>query len=55
MHALIKVNGGWKIRLETGKVFPRVYPTAEAGVKRISELRRHANKVTQPSSPGLKP
>jgi len=38
---LVKVKGGYKIRLESGKLLPKVYPTRAAGNKRIGQLKSH--------------
>ena len=35
----VKVKGGFKIRLESGKLLPKVYPSAEAADKRIGQLK----------------
>ena len=35
----IKVSGGYKIKLESGRLLPKVYPSAEAADKRIGQLK----------------
>lgn len=35
----VKTKGGYKIRLESGKLLPKVYPSAEAADKRIGQLK----------------
>lgn len=35
----VKVKGGYKIRLESGKLLPKVYPSAAAADKRIQQLK----------------
>ena len=35
----VRVSGGFKIRLESGKLLPKVYPTAAAADKRIGQLK----------------
>lgn len=34
----VRVSGGWKIRLESGKLLPKVYPTVKAVQKRLQQL-----------------
>lgn len=41
---LIPTKGGWKIKLESGRVLPKVYTTKASGNKRIAELERHGTK-----------
>ena len=36
----VKAKGGYKIKLEGGRVLPKVYPTAAAADKRIAQLKR---------------
>lgn len=38
---LVPRKGGFKIKLENGKILPKIYPTREAGNKRISQLKKH--------------
>lgn len=40
----VKVKGGWKIRLEGGKLLPKVYPTKTAADNRIRQLKQHRRK-----------
>ena len=40
----VKVKGGYKIRLESGKLLPKVYPTKSAADKRIKQLKRFRRK-----------
>ncbi len=35
----IKVKGGYRIKLESGKTLPKIYPSAEAADKRIGQLK----------------
>ena len=35
----VRVKGGFKIRLESGKLLPKVYPSAMAADKRIGQLK----------------
>jgi hypothetical protein len=35
----VKVKDGWKIRLESGKLLPKVYPSESAVSKRIQQLK----------------
>ena len=35
----VRVKGGYKIRLESGKLLPKVYPSATAADKRIGQLK----------------
>jgi len=35
----VKVSGGWKIRLESGKLLPKVYPSDTTADKRIAQLK----------------
>ena len=36
----VKVKGGYKIRLESGKLQPKIYKTKAAADKRIRQLKR---------------
>lgn len=40
----VKVKGGYKIRLENGKLLPKIYPTKTAADKRIKQLKRFRGK-----------
>jgi hypothetical protein len=35
----VKAKGGYKIKLESGKLLPKVYPSAAAADKRIAQLK----------------
>jgi hypothetical protein len=35
----VRVKGGFKIRLENGKLLPKVYPSSAAADKRIGQLK----------------
>lgn len=35
----VRVKGGFKIRLESGKLLPKVYPSAEAADRRIGQMK----------------
>ena len=41
---LIKSGKGYKIKLESGRILPKVYPTREAGNRRIRQLKAHSKK-----------
>lgn len=38
----IKVKGGWRIKLETGKIFPKLYKTKAMCQVRVDQLQRHS-------------
>ena len=40
----VKVRGGYKIKLESGKLQPKIYPTKKAADKRIVQLKRFRKK-----------
>ena len=41
---LVKVKNGWKIRLESGKLLPKVYKTKQAAQKRIRQMKFFKHK-----------
>jgi len=42
---LVRVPGGWKIKSHTtGKIYPKIYKTREAGAKRIAQMLRFKKK-----------
>ena len=40
----VKVKGGYKIKLESGRLLPRVYPSEAAVDERLAQLKRFRNK-----------
>ena len=42
--AAIKVKNGYKIKLESGKLLPKVFPSKSAADKRIKQLKRFRKK-----------
>jgi len=40
----VKVDGGYKIRLEGGKLLPKVYKTAAEADARIRQLKAHRDE-----------
>lgn len=40
----VKVPGGYKIKLESGKLLPKIYSSAAKANKRISQLKAHKKK-----------
>ena len=39
----LKRKGGWKIKLESGRLLPKIYKTLGACQKRTDELKRHGS------------
>ncbi len=39
-----KIKGGWRIRLESGRILPKIYKTLKACKIRVEQLDRHAKK-----------
>lgn len=42
----VKRKKGYKIKLETGRIFPKVYPTLSACRGRIDQMKRHSSLQT---------
>jgi hypothetical protein len=40
----VKTKGGYKIRLESGRLLPKVYVSAKAADERIRQLKAHGDK-----------
>ena len=40
----VKRKKGYKIKLESGRLLPKVYPTLEACRVRVQQLKRHSKK-----------
>lgn len=36
---LVKVKNGWKIRLESGRLLPKIYKTKSEAQKRIRQMK----------------
>lgn len=41
MACIKQKGGGWKIKLESGKLLPKIYKTLKLCKKRVGELERH--------------
>ena len=41
----VKVDGGYKIRLESGKLLPKIYPSKDAANKRIRQMKSFKEKL----------
>lgn len=40
----VRRRKGWKIRLEDGRILPKIYKTLTACKNRISQMERHRKK-----------